>query len=34
MLLINGIPYQAYLGQMLEKGGGFAVGIFPEGVGD
>ena len=24
--------HQAYLGQMLEKGGGFAVGIFPEGL--
>ena len=25
---INGMPHLAYLGQMLEKGGGFAIGIF------
>ena len=25
------MPHLAYLGQILEKGGGFAVGIFPEG---
>ena len=28
---INGMPHLAYLGQMLEKGGGFAVRIFPRG---
>ena len=29
---INGKPHLAYLGQILEKGGGFAVRIFPEGL--
>ena len=29
---INGIPHLAYMGQMLEKGGKFAVGKFPEGL--
>ena len=27
-----GMSHNAYLGQMLEKGEGFAVGIFPEGL--
>ena len=27
---INGMPHLAYLGQILEKGGKFAVIIFPE----
>ena len=25
------MPYLTYVGQMSEKGGGYAVGIFPEG---
>ena len=29
---INGMPHLAYLGQMLEKEGGFGIGIFPEGL--
>ena len=29
---INGIPHIAYLAQMLEKGGGFAIRIFSEGL--
>ena len=33
MYLSNyGMPHLGYLGQMLEKGGGFSVGIFPEGL--
>ena len=27
---INGMPHLAYLGQMLEKGGGLGIGIFPD----
>ena len=27
---MNGIPHLAYLGQMLEKGGGLGIGIFPD----
>ena len=26
------MPHLAYLGQMLEKGGGFVVGTFPKGL--
>ena len=29
---IDGMPHLAYLGQMMEKSGGFVVTIFPEGL--